>query len=371
MELLAARRSGARIPCGTAPEAARGVLEPRTRPRSRRWSLLPGQRKAHLTGPGPPHETRPRAGGLRLSRPDQDLDAVEDAVQAEPVLFLLVEAGRVVADTARTRPAGAAGDRPARRRPRAAGPRRSRPGRPPARPPPAAAARAARAASCAIRASLSVYELIRPMTRSLSASSRPVSSIASSPRSTNVSELGAIGGAAIGIWVIHGCWSIISRWTMAHIRNRVPPAVPGQHEVLGALRAGVPHQLEQFLLAGDVPVQRHRGEPELLGDARHGDRLKALGVGEPHRRRHDCVDRQAGLRAALRPAAPPPEQVQARGQRRGRRRWTSHLGPALSDMAPPSSRHLTGRPRAHGGGAIRRLTPTVYDAYSPVYDIHS
>ena len=54
----------------------------------------------------------------------------------------------------------------------------------------------------------------------------------------------------------------------------VPPVVPAEHEVLGPLGAGVPHQLEEFLLAGDVPVQRHRGEPELLGDARHRDRLE-------------------------------------------------------------------------------------------------
>ncbi len=44
--------------------------------------------------------------------------------------------------------------------------------------------------------------------------------MASRPRSTKVSELGAIGGAAIGMWVIHGWRSSISRWITAHCRRR-------------------------------------------------------------------------------------------------------------------------------------------------------
>ena len=88
------------------------------------------------------------------------------------------------------------------------------------------AARTARIASAAIRASLSVYELSSPMTRILSASARPVSSMVCSPRSTKCSEFGAAGGAAIGIWVIHGCRSIMSRWMTAQVRSRSRQSVP-------------------------------------------------------------------------------------------------------------------------------------------------
>src|ERR1700722_2081289 len=82
------------------------------------------------------------------------------------------------------------------------------------------AAGTARRASAAIRASLSVYELSSPMTCSFDASGRPVSFMVASPRSTKCSEFGATGGAAIGIWVIHGCRSSMSRWITAQDRSR-------------------------------------------------------------------------------------------------------------------------------------------------------
>jgi hypothetical protein len=64
------------------------------------------------------------------------------------------------------------------------------------------------------------------MTRSLSASGRPVPSIVRSPRSTKCSEFGATGGAAIGIWVIQGWRSSMSRWMTAQVRSRSRQSSP-------------------------------------------------------------------------------------------------------------------------------------------------
>ena len=52
-----------------------------------------------------------------------------------------------------------------------------------------------------------------------------------SPRSTKASEFGATGGAAIGIWVIHGWRSIMSRCTIAHIRSRARHPSPSNTRV--------------------------------------------------------------------------------------------------------------------------------------------
>jgi hypothetical protein len=65
-----------------------------------------------------------------------------------------------------------------------------------------------------------------PITRSLSASASPVPSMVSRPRSTKCSEFGANGGAAIGIWVIHGCRSSMSRWMTAQVRSRARQPSP-------------------------------------------------------------------------------------------------------------------------------------------------
>ena len=49
----------------------------------------------------------------------------------------------------------------------------------------------------------------------------------------------------------------------------------------GRTEADVDHEREQIVLVGDVAVERHRGEAELLGHPRHGYRVQALGVGDP------------------------------------------------------------------------------------------
>jgi hypothetical protein len=141
-----------------------------------------------------------------------------------------------------------------------------------------------------------------------------------------------------------------------------PPAVPFEHEALRAQRARVPHELQQLFLAGDVPVQRHRGEAQLVRHPRHRHRLKALGVGQPDSGRRDRVGGQPGPRAALPALAPPPEQVEPGRQRR----WlvTCHIAALLSPL------HLH---PGHRIGASRAgpLDQTAYVIYKRVYAIHS
>ena len=58
------------------------------------------------------------------------------------------------------------------------------------------------------------------MVRIFSVSVSSVPSMACRARSTNASELGAMGGEAMGIWVIHGWRSSWSRWITDHSRRR-------------------------------------------------------------------------------------------------------------------------------------------------------
>jgi len=43
------------------------------------------------------------------------------------------------------------------------------------------------------------------------------------------------------------------------------------------------HAFEQFFLAPEVPVKRHRGDAEVLGELADGQRVEPLGVGELER----------------------------------------------------------------------------------------
>ena len=151
------------------------------------------------------------------------------------------------------------------------------------------------------------------------------------PTLHEVSELGASGGAAIGIWVIQGWRSSMSRWIDRPNPQPGPPAVSLQDQVLRAVRAGVPHELEQLFLAGDVPVQRHRGEPELRRDPGHGDRLEALGVGDPNGGLDDGVGRQ-----------PRPGPALPRSRRPHNR---SSPGGQLAGSVLLPTRHVGSRPR--------------------------
>jgi hypothetical protein len=52
--------------------------------------------------------------------------------------------------------------------------------------------------------------------------------------------------------------------------------------------------VEQFVLGAEVPVERHRGDPEFPGQPADGQRLQALGVGERDRPVDYCGLAQLG-----------------------------------------------------------------------------
>ena len=63
------------------------------------------------------------------------------------------------------------------------------------------------------------------------------------------------------------------------------------------------HRVEEGLLAGDVVVERHRLDAELLADPPHRDRRDALRVGHVDRSTHDALAAERGARGALRGVA--------------------------------------------------------------------
>ena len=182
----------------------------------------------------------------------------------------------------------------------------------------------------------------------LVASAKAVPSMDSSPRSTKVSEFGCERGAAIGMSVIQGWRSSMSRWITAQFRSLDRQSDPSSDQISGTLRTGVPHQLEQLVLVVDMAVEGHRGEPELLCDSGHGDGPR------PSCRQHE----------------------------RRPRRWPRAIALVWVPADPARVGPTTGRVRA-GGQVLRGpapglrsdpltlLTITVYAAYSAVYGIYS
>jgi hypothetical protein len=59
-------------------------------------------------------------------------------------------------------------------------------------------------------------------------------------------------------------------------------------------RDRVSHEVEQILLAGNMPVERHRSRPKPGCDPAHGERLMPLGVSDLYRRPHDLLATQRG-----------------------------------------------------------------------------
>jgi hypothetical protein len=57
---------------------------------------------------------------------------------------------------------------------------------------------------------------------------------------------------------------------------------------------GVPHELHQLGLAGNVAVERHRRRAEPFRDLAHGQRSEPLGVRDLDRRRDDPAEAQSG-----------------------------------------------------------------------------
>src|SRR5262249_11789498 len=72
------------------------------------------------------------------------------------------------------------------------------------------------------------------------------------------------------------------------------------------------HEVEQVLLAGNMPVERHRSCPELGRDTAHGKRLNALGVGDLYRRTHDLLAAQRGTACARFAVYPGPDRADGR-----------------------------------------------------------
>src|SRR5207253_5843663 len=60
-----------------------------------------------------------------------------------------------------------------------------------------------------------------------------------------------------------------------------------------ALHHRLGHRVDQVLLVSHVPVERHRGHPEVKRKAPEADGLQALGVAELQRPRHDRLPREA------------------------------------------------------------------------------
>jgi hypothetical protein len=82
----------------------------------------------------------------------------------------------------------------------------------------------------------------------------------------------------------------------------------GEHAEVGAPVTGrlghldlrldrVQHQVEQFFLGRDVPVQGHRPGPDLPRDAAHADRVGTLGVGHGDGGADDLVPGQPAVTA--------------------------------------------------------------------------
>ena len=69
-----------------------------------------------------------------------------------------------------------------------------------------------------------------------------------------------------------------------------PVLVPGGHLNLAQNQLDDP--VAQVLLVGDMVVERHRLDAELLAEPAHGERVEPLLVGDPDRRAQHAVPRQ-------------------------------------------------------------------------------
>ena len=85
-------------------------------------------------------------------------------------------------------------------------------------------------------------------------------------------------------------------------------------EPLRRTPARVLHRQQELVLAGHVPVERHGGEAEPLGDALHGDRAEPVLVGQLHSARDDALEAQPDTCRPLRPPHGAPEPIQCCGR---------------------------------------------------------
>ena len=87
--------------------------------------------------------------------------------------------------------------------------------------------------------------------------------------------------------------------------QHLPPTVSGRPD-LGVDR--VDHQVEQFLLGGDVAVQPHRPDVQRRGDLAQRHRHQAVRVGQLDRRSNDPLPAQRGQHRPIRRLRPLPHQ---------------------------------------------------------------
>src|SRR5690606_13842856 len=79
-----------------------------------------------------------------------------------------------------------------------------------------------------------------------------------------------------------------SHGVVAHLIDPRPAVVGDVH--VGA--DAVDGEVEELLLAGDVVVERHRGDADLVGEPTHGDRTDAVALDQRQRRLEDLLARE-------------------------------------------------------------------------------
>lgn len=92
--------------------------------------------------------------------------------------------------------------------------------------------------------------------------------------------------------------------------DRGEPGPPSVRQFAGefAVRV-VEHQLQQFVAAGHVGVERHRRDAQFVGDPAHGDRVQPFRVRDPDPGEHHVLDRELRFRAAARGTGHAPQQL--------------------------------------------------------------
>ena len=124
---------------------------------------------------------------------------------------------------------------------------------------------------------------------------------------------------------------------------------------LGADDGGPPgravgHEAQHLVLGRDVAVQRHRGEPERLGEPGHRHALDPLGVGQGDARVGDLLEREARSGAGPAGRRGAPEHGDARRQvRPGTRVRAGAPGPRAGGPSRPPGRPAAGRARRRAG----------------------
>ena len=166
------------------------------------------------------------------------------------------------------------------------------------------------------------------------------------PRTVDRSEAGVVAGEDVRPEHGSRCRHVEQPLVLAVQRPRragqsvdvAPPASGGRRWAAGTDRP-VDHQLEKFGLAGHVGVDRHRDQPDGLGQTTHRHGTQSLGVGDGDRDGDDALDVDSLTWPApvRRRVAPEQRRRRARPQKRRRRSPTGvrcHDRPAIARRRP-------------------------------------